>query len=272
MHELVMQAASHAIVLDRKVMPNENRWVLPTNDPAFYPLDQIDAILDAIRIATSVATGYAHIFLRPLGWAHDFEGDLPPVVEGAMVRRYPPGFDDRGWLDEPTCRFSSAECAAIAQTHALLSDAPERLKLAARRLSSATLRVDEHDAILDLCIGLEAALGDKSKNDITFKLALRVAAVMTTNSAEESPAELFDVTRKVYDFRSAVVHGDNADRSRTVQLRSGRTMTAVEAAEHLLRSCLQALLATPRTPAQIDRDLVIGALATLSGDKHREED
>lgn len=187
-HDLVPQAASHALVLQHLSMPNGNRWGMPTNTPTFYPLKQIDALLDSIRMTVAVPTGYAQIFIRPLGWAHRYVADLPPVIEGATLRRYPPSFDDGGWSQPPSRTITSRELETVGEVHGRLTDAPDKLKLAARRLSSASLRAEEHDAIIDLCIGLEAALGDESKSDITFKLALRVAAVMVAAGTREPPA------------------------------------------------------------------------------------
>jgi len=272
-HDLVLQAASHALVLQHMWMPNENRWATPTNAPTFYPLNQIDALLDAMRMTVAVPTGYAQIFIRPLGWAHHYVADLPPVVEGATLRRYPPSFDDGGWSEPPSRAITGRELEAAAETHARLTDVADKLKLAARRLSSASLRAEEHDAIIDLCIGLEAALGDESKSDITFKLALRVAAVMAAAGAVEPPAYLFDATRKVYDYRSRVVHGNDPDRACVVKDSSGAEITTVESAEHLLRSCLKALLAEPRKPHEIDRDLVIRSLSLrVVGDEKQKPD
>lgn len=142
-HELVMQAATHAVVITGLEMPNENRWVLPTNQPLFYPVADIDRVLDATRIAVPVATGYAQVFLRPVGWAHSFVADLPSVMEGAMLRRYPPRFDERGWLDVPEQCVSGDDLGRVARIHTQLATAAARLRLAARRLSNAALRSDE---------------------------------------------------------------------------------------------------------------------------------
>jgi len=106
-------------------------------------------------------------------------------------------------------------------------------------------------------------LSDKSKQDITYKLSLRVAAMMAASGAPETPQDLFRLTRKVYDYRSAVVHGDDADGRRMIRDGRGNEAAAIEVAERLLRSCLSKLLNRPRTPREIDEEFVIQAMQSL---------
>jgi hypothetical protein len=49
------------------------------------------------------------------------------------------------------------------------------------------LREQEADSVLDLLIGLEALLGDQTTTEVTHKLAIRAAAVLTQLCEESNP-------------------------------------------------------------------------------------
>lgn len=48
------------------------------------------------------------------------------------------------------------------------------------------LRTDDDAAIIDLCIALEATLGDESHAEITHKLALRTAVVASEHAQADA--------------------------------------------------------------------------------------
>lgn len=225
----------------------------------------IERFFTALRICAGLYTGFAQIRIRPLGWSAGWVAALPPVIKGATGRRYPPWFDNWGWLRTPPPAVTKDQLADAAEVDTQLGSAPAQLALAGRRLSAAMLREQEDDAIIDLCIGLEAALGDQSRTEITHKLTLRTAAVLAAATGAE-PVEVFGHVKGVYDYRSAVVHGTKPEKKRELATSDGANRLAVDAAEDFLRGVLRALLARPewRKPRTVDDELVVSALASLS--------
>lgn len=64
------------------------------------------------------------------------------------------------------------------------------------------------DKLLELGMGLEAALGGPDRADIALRLRLRSA--MLLGSSEDPAERVFDAVKVLYDLRSKVVHGDPA--------------------------------------------------------------
>jgi hypothetical protein len=81
------------------------------------------------------------------------------------------------------------------------------LMVAAGRINESSLRSRPEDAILDLTIALEALLSDGSQ-ELTYKLALRVAAIVRINpSYPRTSSEAFREIKAIYGYRSSIVHG-----------------------------------------------------------------
>jgi Apea-like HEPN len=259
---VVVEAATHSIVLTGYTMPNETRVGARTDTFRFYPLDVIERVFTAIRIVTGLDTGFGQIAIRPIGWADRWVGALPAAIKGALGRRYPPWFDDWGWLRKPPPPITQDQVTEIATVDDQLENAPAQVTLAARRLSAAMLREHEEDAIVDLCIGLEAALGEAaSRTEMTHKLSLRAAAVLAASSPID-PREAFSHVKGIYAYRSAVVHGTNAEKKRHLKSAAGDEVFAVDVAQRFLRLILRALLQHPewQSARRIDELLVVSAL------------
>lgn len=261
---VVVGAATHAFVLDDWSLPNRKSLGgdLETHRLGFYPLNEIERFFQALRIVSGLDTGFAQVSIRPRGWAHRWEGKLPAIASGALGRRYPAWFDNWGWLHAPPARVTDSQVDEVARAYAALEHAGDKVGVAARRLSAATLRETEEDSIIDLCIGLEAALGDASHAEITHKLALRTAAVVA-RSFDVDPLLAFRQVKEIYRFRSAVVHGKSKQEVRSVSGSQG-PVRATAAGRQLLREVLSALLEHPewRDPKRVD-DLIVVTLANL---------
>jgi hypothetical protein len=264
-HPCVLEAARHAVVLSGLSFENPSRFILYTNNLSFYPREQIDRVFDALRAATGVPTGYAQIFMRPVGWAWDYRAHLPTVITGALTRRYPAAFDDGWWLRDDLSTVSLNDLKEAGRIYRALQRAPRRLTLAAERLSAAMLREDEADSILDLCIGLEAVLGDESPGDTTYKLALRTAAVLAQHESSPPPPAVFGDVKGIYRHRSAVAHGRDPQRTRTLRSRDDETeRSTVDVARNYLRTAIRVLADRPELaakPEKLDEGLILGTLA-----------
>jgi hypothetical protein len=219
----------------------------------------------ALRLVTGIECGYAHTFLKPIGWSPGYDGRLARIVPGAIIRRYPTSFDNWGWLVERS-PVSDSQLAEVRHALSQLDAAPSNLQLAARRLSAAMLREDEEDAVIDVCIGLEAALGDESTTEMTHKLALRTAAVIAAAGADAAhdPLKTFNRTKRLYAWRSKLVHGGmgaKKAREKLEQLADGEPGLAI--AVRLLRDGLGAVLARPNLQSSraVDEELILAGLA-----------
>jgi len=256
----VISAATHALVLRGWAMPNECSLFDRTDRLASYPQERVDATFAALRIATGVRTGYAQLSIRPVGWALRWKAHLPPTGGGTLVRRYPPAFDDWVWLQDPPPPISLEQAREVGKLEALLTAAPSKLQLGARRYLSAGLREVEEDAVVDLCIGLEAALGDESTTETTHKLALRAAAVLAAEG--DDPATVFRDIRAIYGYRSAIVQGTAPEKTRVIRREDGAEVIASELASDYLRRIIRALLRNPdwRAPSFIDSRLLLRPL------------
>ena len=265
-HPRVLQAARHAIVISNLVLDNQSRYVLFTQNEEFYPRERIEQALEALRAAAGVDTGYAQIFMRPLGWAWDFRAHLPPVVTGASTRRYPDIFDRQWWDREDLAIIEPAQLDTAASIFQALETKPRRLGLAASRLSAAMLREDEADSILDLCIGLEALLGDESPGDTTYKLGLRTAAVMALAEDPSDPAVAVRDIKRIYSYRSAIAHGREPGKTKTLTTGQSSRPT-VDAAREYLASAIRLLASQPELaedPQALDQTLILSRLKAAS--------
>jgi hypothetical protein len=200
-------------------------------------------------------------------WAYRFREDLPPVVSGPSARRYPSHFDDFGWLVERE-PVTTDQLAEVAEVYAGL-EGKDSLGLSAKRLSAAMLREEEDDAILDLLIGLEAMLSDKEKGELTFKLAVRTAAVLA-GLRDYDPSVVFGHVKQLYNYRSAVAHGDakRAAKLRTLEV-AGEQVSSITLATSFLRDVARQLIKHPDLAAasDIDSKLILRSLAEAAGVK-----
>src|SRR5260370_42543411 len=97
-----------------------------------------------------------------------------------------------------------------------------RLELVIKRLNSCYMREEQEDAILDATIGLEILLSDGDTQEVTHKLALRLAALSTlVPGCEQQAATVFrNVKKAIYAFRSAVVPGNEKKASKTREVQT----------------------------------------------------
>jgi hypothetical protein len=268
--ENLLQQASHSLVLRNYVLPNSDYRLRPWGygaSPAVF--ETIDTFFACLRIVTSIETGYAQILFVPIGWAHSYTASLPPL-EGLTTRKYPPNF----W---PVSAFYGNEFSKISdhQIESVLdlfgaltliqnTGQGSRVRLAIKRLNSCYMREDEQDTILDATIGLEILLSDGDTQEVTHKLALRLAALSTlVPGYEQQAATIFrNVKSTIYPFRSAVVHGNEkkASKTREIKVATGEAIAAVKLAVEYLGMAVRAVVTHPEylAPATIDERLLLG--------------
>lgn len=269
--EAVLQQASHALILKNYELPNtRDRWA--RHDAETFPLDTIDAFFAALRIITSIETGYAQLLVVPSGWARQCTATLT-ALEGVTTKRYPPNlYPVHPFYGNQFPYLSDSDFASVRSLFQMItaveesgSKSGERLKLAIKRLNSCFLRENEEDAILDATIGLEILLSDGETQEVTHKLALRLAALSSLIPKYDGQAQdvFRNVKNSIYAYRSAVVHGDQrrSRKKREIKLDAGGPILAVKIATEYLGLAVQATALNPDLlePANIDERLLLRA-------------
>ena len=273
-NEYILQQASHSFALRDYVLPNNRGTQFPSYAAETFPLDIIDAFFAALRIVTSIETGYAQLLVVPTEWAHSYTAALIPLG-GTTIRRYPPNLNPVSALygtDFP--QVSDAQLASVRELFAGINaiqnsrnERGSRLRLAIKRLNSCFLRENEEDAILDATIGMEVLLSDGGAQEVTHKLALRLAALssLVPKYRQQATSVLRNVKSFIYPYRSAVVHGreSNASKKREIKTETGGAIPAVKLATEYLGMAIQAVASNPEflDPSLIDEKLLLGRTA-----------
>ncbi len=264
-NDLVLSAATHAFVwADHEVGADE--WAQRhSNAIAPIPWHEIDLVFDALRVVTGFRTGYGQVIFDPRGWVEDYTADLPPLIRGPLVRRYPETLENWGWLRKaPSVTRDQIE--DVAETLGVVSG-DSQLQMAARRFSASLLRSEEDDSVVDLCTCLEILLTDDTKTEVLHKLRLRAAAVCARHSPGANARVIFQWVSEVYALRSYLVHGSKSKKAkprdylRTIKSGSQELRT-VDVARWIAQSVLRWTIAQGHlVPADaIDKDLILDAL------------
>lgn len=144
---------------------------------------------------------------------------------------------------------------------AVLADTGEAVRLALKRLNGCLTRTDAADAILDGTIGLELLLGDDQNQSLSYKLRLRAAALAILHADPAcSTKEVASKVRRLYEARSAIVHGRRRKRSNKASEPADTSHFQDRViASDLLRFVLDVLVTHPeyQDPSKIDEGLLL---------------
>ena len=121
------------------------------------------------------------------------------------------------------------------------------MNIAIKRLTMAYLREEEQDSIIDLIIGIEALVTKEDHNEITHKVSIRTALILSTlPQYPYSITKTFSIMKKLYGFRSKVVHGANiSDKQRVIELQENESIPSVELAGRILEFLILAMAYHP---------------------------
>jgi len=265
-HKTVVGSATHALVLKNYEVQNQNKWVLENllSEQNAFPTELIDDFFNSIRVAFGYETGYAQLISKPVDWSLTYKGNLDPM-QGTLIKAYPSKFDDFYWLkkDLPTLKVDDTEYIGKLFLN-LQKEGNQKLKIANHRLKHCYLRDNEQDAVIDAMIALETLLSDGERSELNHKLSLRMAAILSTsNRVTESPQEIFKTVKKIYDYRSAIVHGSpKAERKREIKLEGAEPVPVIEKVMEYLRLAISVILNNPNylKASKIDEDLILDKL------------
>lgn len=244
--------ATHALVLKSWKVANEGTWwqriTTLTNEDGFSAaMPFIDAFFAALRLVTGHGVGYGHVVIRHDGWATGWTARLPAVTVWTQRRYADAVGEGRVWDPPPVLDRAQAEEVG-RYYRALATTQSAALRLAMRRLNTAFQRSGEEDAILDITMGLEALLTNDSTQEITYRLSMRMAALTAiVPHPEYQPEIVARLCKRVYDFRSAVIHGSAAklETKRVIRLETEDAVPVVEIGLSLLRHAVRALCLHP---------------------------
>jgi hypothetical protein len=260
----IISAATHEVVFSGHFRGKKGKWYQNSFDNEdLFPIQSFDNFLNAIKIAANINTGYEQILVYPSNWVNHFEYDLPDVA-GVSIKKYPSTFDNFHWNIKELPTIGSEKIEEIGDIFRKLQNNREKkIAISCRRLRISCLRDNEEDSILDIIIALELLLSDNEKGELTHKLALRVAKLFSLYLPEENPLEVFGMVKKIYDYRSAIVHGsDKASQKREIVLKHQNiTIEAVALANNYLREILKILLNNAKylNPNEIDKAMISGS-------------
>ncbi|ANL40410.1 HEPN domain-containing protein [Rhizobium phaseoli] len=258
----VASSATHAFVsmnwnIRAQASSGLARSLTDASEPAF---GEIDSFFAALRLATNAVAGYAQILQVPRGWGVSYRWDLPAMYVSEH-RRYPM-FYDRAYSQNDALRSVPKELMSdIRETyHQVLASKSNKMQLALRRLNACVTRDDDIDAILDAIIGIELLLGD-GNDSLNFKLRMRVAGLSKLTGGRFPPENSYKEMGKLYETRSAIVHGSSRGKKSKDVEADRKTVYASQRdlATRYLRMVIKTLLEHPQylDPSLIDKKLLI---------------
>jgi len=96
----------------------------------------------------------------------------------------------------------------VSKYLALPEPLKKRIRIALQRLNQSMRRTETGDKAVDLCVALETLVGDRSPGELRWKVSLRSALLSSDKVVERVGNSR--ILQKLYDTRSALVHGGTA--------------------------------------------------------------
>ena len=244
-HETVIGAATHAFFIKGWFANNDRQNQLENSlrDLSSFskPLTIIENLFAALRLTCDIEIGYCQVLSIPVNWSYGTNAGLPQIFV-ASEKKYPDRFDDYGWL-EPLNRISKESLKSFVYTYEQITS--KQYSLAVKRLNSATLRKNEEDSIIDITIALESLLTNDSTSEITYRLATRASQICKLSKFKEySTKEVFELCKKIYKYRSAVVHGDvkRIEKTKKIISSESKEIEIIKISIELLKHVLTTIL------------------------------
>jgi hypothetical protein len=257
-----LSGCTHALVLSNWKYKNDNYWSTPKviNSPDI--MDRVERFFASIRMVRNVETGYAQIIQCAVDWAREYVVNIPEL-SFEFIRAYPQSLQKRSLSDRTRPVITKTEIEEISKIYSLLMrDEHTSLTIAVKRINACYMRNSDEDSIIDATIAMEALFGDDDNQEMTHKLALRMAALSSLDpKGERSALEVFKDTKMIYKFRSKVVHGrkgKDVEKVRFITQPTGK-IRAVEVALANLRQAIRVFAEHPQflDPETIDKTLLI---------------
>ncbi|MDH4472933.1 MAG: HEPN domain-containing protein [Fluviicola sp.] len=244
-HEKVVGAATHAFLLKSWNIDNTDSDTVGNTiyDIGAYQnvIESVDRLFATLRLCTSVETGYSQILTSPTKSIRNFHADL---LDMSIIteRKYPEKFENYGWSDE----VRTIKLYELERFNLLFEKLSNVNKsFAIKKLNSASIRKSDEDTILDITSALESLLTNDSKTEITYRLSIRAAQICKISKFKDLNArQVFELCKKLYDYRSAVIHGDTKriNKTKTISIQNSNEIEIIGIALDLLRHILKTIL------------------------------
>lgn len=132
------------------------------------------------------------------------------------------------------CKILKNEVDEVQQIYKnLIANGNNSFKIASSRLGFGLERRLDEDRLMDFMVGLESIYLPDGHDELTFRLSLRVAYLLSEKPTERK--ELFKFMKKIYNLRSKIVHGKKYNLSKD----------EINKVEEILRKSLKLFLASP---------------------------
>lgn len=244
----VAACATHMIVLENYHFNNTGDLSINslTQNYNVYPIQQIDNIMATIRIVTGYSIGYLQILTCPVGWIEESHADLIPLY-GAKAHFVNPKETEKMWLDLPVYKVDKDQIELIKQVYLHVVECESQNKsnilFALKRFNRCNLRNEVDDTATDATIGLEALLAGGTKSEITYTISNRIPIVFSQIKSDlYTPINSRSIMKKIYHFRSKIVHGGSLKEKETAIEINGQKIDICDVAVDFLRYTLWFML------------------------------
>ena len=245
--------ATHMIVLHNYCFKNDEYISINTVTQNYhaYPLQVIDEIMSIIRTVTGYTIGYEQILCCPLNWIDEFCADLTPLY-GAKSHFVNAKEINKMWMKLPVNKINSEQALEIKKLYGVvLSSEGDKSKgnlvFALKRLNRCMLRDEDDDMAIDATIGLEALLSGGAKAEITYTISNRIPVVFAhEHNGIYTPKNCRAIMKKIYNFRSKIVHGDTIKGKDKYYELNGSRVAIEKIAVDFLRYTLLFVLHNPK--------------------------
>ncbi|MGY0393326.1 hypothetical protein ACW5R3_12310 [Bizionia sp. KMM 8389] len=249
-HDVVIGAATHAFYIKNWFIDNDSQTQrdnsLTEINSFKEPIVLIENLFGTLRLILNVETGYYQILSIPKDWKYNGKAELPEIFV-TSEKKYPEKFENYGWHNSISL-ISKTELSNFKEIYSKLSS--NQFSLAIKRLNSAFIRKNDEDSIIDITIAFESLLTNDSNSEITYRLSTRVAQLCKLEKFKNySTKQVFEFCKKIYNFRSAVVHGDmkRIEKTRKIELEQSKEIKIIEISVELLKHLIKVM---------IDKDII----------------
>ena len=244
-HETVISSATHAFYLKGWFFDNLGQYHLDWNMPDLNnyqkPLVIIEQLFASLRLLLNNETGYCQVISAPVNWQYRCKADLPEIFV-ASDKKYPDKFENYGWLSLVS-KVGKDDLQNFNTIFERLDS--KKHSLAIKRLNSASLRKNEEDSILDVTIAMESLLTNDSPSEITYRLATRATQICKLSKFKDySTKDVFELCKKIYKYRSAVVHGDSKriEKTKKIEFNGSQEIEIIKVSTDLLKHILNTII------------------------------
>jgi hypothetical protein len=249
-------AATHEVVFKDFWCERPNTWLLsPFSQANFYRELNTEKFFTILKVVTDVSSGYAQFLVHPKNWVDFYDADLTPLT-GTATKNYPGFFDDFFWNQSQFPKITHSQIEEIGELFGLaVNSTQNKLEFALKRFHKSIMRESEEDVVIDLIIALEMLLSESEKGEITHKLSLRLAALLSHCAKGYNPVQVFSLMKKIYGYRSSVVHGSHdINKKREIKLEEDVVVPFANLAKDYLREILKIIIREPKylKPSEID--------------------